>query len=189
MSSNGLHNGAVSMTLCMIVQLTTFLLGWSMILSDIPSVGCMHPNNSLKLQAQAFSLDLVVCFLWLPKFAVAVGVGRCNHHSTSNNVAQSDRDQILGQERVPGDGCIQIHGHGNDEHVGNGMLKTNGDKGGDGEVDSNSLACQTVGANGHPCCQAHKPVGQDSSQEGLQNAIKSTACTIYANEVYAQLLW
>ena len=141
-------------------------------LSDIPSVGCMQPNNSLKLQAQAFSLDLVICFLWLPKFAVAVGVGCCNHHSASNNVAQSDRDQILGQERVPGDGCIQIHGHGNDEHVGNGMLKTNGYKGGDGEVDSDSFACQTVGANGHPCCQAHKPVGQDSSQEGLQNAIK-----------------
>ena len=133
----------------------------------------LRPAQQSKASGEARSLDFVVCrLLGLPKFAIAEGIGSCNHNSTTNNVTQGDWDQILGQECVPGDVCIQVHGHGDDEHVGNGVLKTNGNEGGDGEVNANSFACQAVSSNGHPCCQAHKPVGQNGSQEGLQNNSK-----------------
>lgn len=85
---------------------------------------------------------------------------------STNNVSEGNGEEILHEEIGDRNLCATHHSQGNDEHVGNGVIKSKRHERRDGEPDGNHLASERRAARCHVHSHADEPVAEDAADKG-----------------------
>ena len=99
-----------------------------------------------------------------------VPVDHCHENGTTDNVSDRDGKQIDVKECSPVAPIIPVGGEdvrGQEEHVGDTVLKADRNESTDGEPYPEYLAYRIVGRNGEPHGETYKPITADATVERL----------------------
>ena len=94
------------------------------------------------------------------QLAKHVGKEGTNQEGSGQGIANGHGNQVARQGLPDRDGSATQESRGQQEHVGDGMFKANGDKGGNGQQDTKILACQILGLHTQVDGQADEPVAK-----------------------------
>ena len=83
----------------------------------------------------------------------------------TNHISEGDRDDVVGHHLTDGDVGAKHHAVGDEEHVGDGVLKAQADEGGNRPEDGEDFARDGRGGNRAPHAKAHEPVAEHSFGE------------------------
>ncbi|OMP13541.1 hypothetical protein COLO4_01460 [Corchorus olitorius] len=116
-------------------------------------------------------------------------VGQSNQHTTANNIAERNRDQIVENEvaeiecrKLSGSGAGELpefrcgkiadqDGHRDQKHVGDAVLEAAADKHRHRQNHGNHLVSQAAAGIAHPDGQADQQIGQRTQCNGLYKTV------------------